>query len=442
MLTLIARRRLLFCAANTLAAFSPARVFARRVVDEPDLKFSGIDDHKADNTAEVQAMLDSAKVGQTVLLPAGRVFVCHALRCRTSLTLQIDGVLKFAAQSGALLTIENVEDFSLVGSGHVDLSNTQDKGILLNGCHHAKLRGITFQNMLGGPSTTGSSAAVNAIRCNNILIENLRFLNIRHGQPASQFVSQPRGISLDFCKEATLSHVIAENVYAPFVVAGCQDVSINDSFCKRGSGTVDNCFYLIRSKNIAINNPTIISWAGEPIVFSHTENVVVNDGKILDGTKNSCGFEGSKNIRFVNTLFAGAAMTSVLRARPGNTTAKTNMIKLIGVKVAGKLSDDVIGFYHGEVDDLEIRNCTFDVVYADGFGFRSRFLSLKNTDRFTIEDNEFILREESEAPSGDYSVTLNCRSRSTFLRNRLINMTRRGRLRVNGLGNNFIVSDL
>lgn len=391
------------------------------------LDYEADGDGVADDTAAVQATLDAAPAGSEVLIPHGHTFLCGPLTVSKKLILRIDGVLKMKDATGTLLTIA-ADGFVLCGAGEIDLNETEFIGVNISG-DDVIVENLTIRNMLGGAASVGSSSALYVSGGDRPRVSNVRIRDILRGTGSSP--SQPRAMTVSFCTDAVVSDVQISNVWSGMILSSNTRTYVQNPVLLNTLATTDNGFYIIGGSDTYIVNPTIHGWNDEPVVFSGTTRAFVIGGQVINPTtSNSLGFEDSTDIGVIGTSFIGDFST-ILKARNSNTSSTG--IVLRNVYARGRFSDDIVSYNTGACNDVVIEGCTFDKKYDTSFT-DSILLLLGNTDRFVIDRNTFILREDAAAPASDFTITLDCSSPSSFRANRLLNFTASARFRVNGIG--------
>ncbi len=247
------------------------------------MKFVNVRDNKNvyadgvhDDTKALQACIDEVKDGGTVYFPDGTYLVSAAL------IFYSNQHLKFSDKATVLR-----DDKSTPMTRYLLASHSEPEWGEYDGTHDVVISGGTFD---GNSNTTEHSTLVNTVHCNNITIENCRFVNCAHWH----------FIEINGTQNATVQNCVFDGPTYTYINEGLYNEQVQLDMARHGSyGPVYNCDgRLIDFKsddtpcrNIVIRN-NIFKCAGFPAVGHHGDidhhNILI-ENNIFDGPSGTDG---------------------------------------------------------------------------------------------------------------------------------------------------------
>ncbi|MBQ4338508.1 MAG: hypothetical protein IJC37_03715 [Clostridia bacterium] len=247
------------------------------------MKFVNVRDNKNvyadgvhDDTKALQACIDEVKDGGTVYFPDGTYLVSAAL------IFYSNQHLKFSDKATVLRN-----DKSTPMTRYLLASHSEPEWGEYDGTHDVVISGGTFD---GNSNTTEHSTLVNTVHCNNITIENCRFVNCAHWH----------FIEINGTQNATVQNCVFDGPTYTYINEGLYNEQVQLDMARHGSyGPVYNCDgELIDFKsddtpcrNIVIRN-NIFKCAGFPAVGHHGDidhhNILI-ENNIFDGPSGTDG---------------------------------------------------------------------------------------------------------------------------------------------------------
>ena len=247
------------------------------------MKFVNVRDNKNvyadgvhDDTKALQACIDEVKDGGTVYFPDGTYLVSAAL------IFYSNQHLKFSDKATVLRS-----DKSTPMTRYLLASHSEPEWGEYDGTHDVVISGGTFD---GNANTTEHSTLVNTVHCNNITIENCRFVNCAHWH----------FIEINGTQNATVQNCVFDGPTYTYINEGLYNEQVQLDMARHGSyGPVYNCDgKLIDFKsddtpcrNIVIRN-NIFKCAGFPAVGHHGDidhhNILI-ENNIFDGPSGTDG---------------------------------------------------------------------------------------------------------------------------------------------------------
>ena len=371
------------CSAQTIRRFTLAGLslawVAAALAAEPSaayspLAFGATGDGKTNDAPALQKAIDAAARagGGTVMVPAGRTFLCGTFELRSRVTLRLDAGSRLVASLNprdysepVLLLARGAEDIAIEGTGTIEgqgeafmvskkpyiyePKNWRPKLVMFDACRRAHLSGFTLHD---APRFTVQLRGCDDVNIQGITIENnLEIPNCDGIDPVSS-----RNIRITGCTIQTGDDCVAVSSGSEGVSMGPSEnitvthcvLTTQDSALKIGSGTegyIHNILFADCMVKLALRGVDIMARDGGDV-----ENVT------------------ARNIDIRTHLFAdpwwGASEAVYITAIPRSAGTRIGHVRHVlvsGITASGEAGVFVRGTPASPIEDVQIEGLTLNI---------------------------------------------------------------------------------